>query len=129
LEDSESDKGSYNQSVISADFYFDSDDKEECHGAILMTSDASDTDIHPITVISMPGANETIKATLCLIDQCCTVSGMIVRKFAKILGLQIIQTSPRSFNTANGVLTTHSQVIMTQVKIPMLSKQHEFELT
>jgi hypothetical protein len=63
LEDSESDKGSHNQSVISAGFYFDSDDNEEHQGAILMTSDASDTNIHHITVISMPGANGMIKAT------------------------------------------------------------------
>jgi hypothetical protein len=68
IEDSESDKGSDNQSVISADFYFDSDDNEDHHGAISMTSDASDTHIHPITVISMPGANGTIEATSCLID-------------------------------------------------------------
>jgi hypothetical protein len=115
--------------VISADFYFDSDDKEEHHGAILMTSDASDTDIHPITVISMPGANGTIKATLCLIDQCCTGSGMIASKFAKILGLQVIQTNACSFNMANRVLTTNLQVNLTHVKLPMLSQQHNFEIT
>jgi hypothetical protein len=73
--------------VISADFYFDSDDKEEPYGSILITSDASDTNIHPITAISMPVANGTIRATSCLIDQCCTGSGMIVSKFVEILGL------------------------------------------
>ncbi len=112
----------------SADFYFNSDDDEEHHRAILMTSDAANTNIHPITVISMPGTNVTIKATSCLIDQCCTGSGMIASKFVKILGLQVIQTSPRSFNTANGVLTTDSQVNLTHVKLPMLSKQREFEI-
>jgi hypothetical protein len=124
LEDSESDKGSDNQFVISADFYFDFDDDEEHNGAILMASDDSDTNIHPITVISMPGANGAIKATLCLIEQCCTGSGMIASKFVKILDLQVIQTSPCSFNTANGVLTKNSQVKLTHVKHPMLSKQN-----
>jgi hypothetical protein len=110
--------------VISEDFYFDSDDNKEHHGAILTTSDASDMDIHPITVtvISTPGVNGTIKATLCLIDQCCTGSGMITSKFVKILGLQVIQTSTNSFNTANGVLKTNSQVKLTHVKLLMLSK-------
>ena len=122
MEDSENDKGSDNQSVISADFYFDSDDDEEHHRAILMMSDTADTDIHPITVMSMPGAKGTIIATSCLIDQCCTGSGMIASKFVKILGLQVIPTSPCSFNTANGVLTTDSQVNLTDVKLPMLSK-------
>jgi hypothetical protein len=94
-----------------------------------MTSDALDTDIHPITVISMPNANGTIKATSCLIDQCCTGSGMIASKLVKILGLQVIQTSLRLFNTANGVLTTNSQIIETQVKLPLLSKQCKFKIT
>jgi hypothetical protein len=107
--------------VISADFYFNSNDDEEHHGAILMTSDAADTDIHPITVISMPGTNGTIKSTSCLIDQCCTGPGMMASKFVKILGLQVIQTSPCSFNTANGVLTMDSQVNLTHVKLLMLS--------
>jgi hypothetical protein len=49
-----------------------------------MTSDAADTNIHPITVISMPGAKGMIKATSCLIDKCCTGSGMIATKFVKI---------------------------------------------
>jgi hypothetical protein len=66
--DSESDKESDNLSVISADFYFNSDDNGEHNGAILMTSDAADTGIHPITGISMPGTNGTITATSCLID-------------------------------------------------------------
>ncbi len=108
MEDSESDKESVNQSVISADFYFNSNDDEEHHGAILMTSDAADTDIPPIAVISMPGTNGMIKAASFLIDQCCTGSGVIASKFLKILGLQVIQTSPHSFNTANGVLTIDS---------------------
>jgi hypothetical protein len=129
LENSESDKESDNQSVISADFYFNSDDDEEHHGPILMMSDTAATDIHPITIISMPGAKGTIKATSCLIDQCCTGSGMIASKFIETLGLQVIPTSPRSFNTANGVLTTDSQVNLTHVKLPMLSKQREFEVS
>jgi hypothetical protein len=94
-----------------------------------MISDASDTNIHPITVISMPGANDTTKATLCLINQCCTGSGMIASKFVKILGLQVIQSSPRSFNTANGVLTMNSLVNLTHVKLPMLLKRHEFKIS
>jgi hypothetical protein len=94
-----------------------------------MTSNASDTDIHPITVISMSSVNRTIKASLCLIDQCYTGSSMIASKFIEILGLQIIQTSPCSFHRANGVLTANSQVIMTQVKLLMLCKQCEFEIT
>ncbi len=129
LENSESDKESDNQSVISAYFYFNSDDGEEHHRAILMTSDAVDTNIHPITVMSMPGAKGTNKATSCLIDQCCTGSGMIACKFIKILGLQVILTSPRSFNTANGVLTRDSQVNLTHVKLPLLSKQCKFEIS
>jgi hypothetical protein len=84
LEDSEGDKRSDNQSVISADFYFDSDDNEEHHEAILMTSHASDTKIRPIGVISMLSANGMIKATSCLIDQCCTGSGMIASKFVNM---------------------------------------------
>ncbi len=72
VENSESDKESDNQLVISADFYFNSDDDKEHHGAIKMTSDAADTDIHLITVISMPGTNGTTKATSYLIDHCCT---------------------------------------------------------
>ncbi len=115
--------------MISADFYFDSDDDEERHGVILMTSDDSDTDIHPIMVISMPGANETMKATSCFLDQCCTGSGMIASKLVKILGLQVIQTSSCSFNTANGVLTKNSCVNLTHVKLPMLSKRREFKIS
>jgi hypothetical protein len=84
LEDSESDTGSDNQSVIPADFYFNSDDDEEHHGAILMTSDTLHTNIYPITVISMPNENVTTKTTSCLIDQCCTGSGMIASIFVKI---------------------------------------------
>ena len=129
MENSESDKESDNQSVISADFYFNSDDDEEHHKAILMTSDAADTDIHPITIISMPSTKGTIKATSCLINQCCTGSGMIASKFVEILGLQVIPTSPRSFNTANGVLTTDSQVNLTHVKLPMLTKRCKFEIS
>jgi hypothetical protein len=34
-----------------------------------------------------------------------------------------------SFNTANGVLTMDSQVNLTHVKLPMLSKQHKFEIS
>ncbi len=54
---------------------------------------------------------------------------MIASKFVEILGLQVIPTSPRSFNTANGVLTTGSQVNLTHVKLPMLSKQCKFEVS
>ncbi len=129
LENSESDKEHNNQSVISSDFYFNSNDDEEHHGAILMTSDALDTDIHPFTVISMPGTNRMIKATSCLIDQCCTGSGMIASKFIEILGLQVIPTSPCSVNTANGVLTMDSQVNLTHVKLPMLSTRCKFEIS
>jgi hypothetical protein len=129
LENSESDKERDNQSMISAEYYFNSDDDEEHHGAISMTSDASDTNIHPITVISMLCTNGTIKATSCLIDQCCTGSGTIASRFLEILGLQLIQTSPHLFNTANGVLTTDLQVNLTHVKLPMLSKQQEFKIS
>ncbi len=94
-----------------------------------MPSDAAGTDIHPITVISMPGKNGRIKATSCLIDQCCTGSGMIASKFVEILGLQVIQTSPHSFNIANRVLTMDSQVNLTHVKLPMLSKRREFKIS
>ncbi len=86
IQKSESDEESDNQSVISADFYFISEDDDEDHGAILLTSDAADTNIHLITVISMPGTNGMIRATSCLINQCCTGSGMIASKFVKILG-------------------------------------------
>ena len=54
---------------------------------------------------------------------------MIASKFVKILGLHVIQTSPSSFNTANGVLTTNSQVNLTHVKLPMLSKQLKFKIS
>ena len=62
LEDSESDKGSDIQLVISIDFYFvDSDDKKEPHGAILMTSDASDTYIHPLQSFESPVQMEQLE--------------------------------------------------------------------
>ncbi len=93
-----------------------------------MTSDASDTNIQPITVISMP-IKGTIKATSCPIDQCCTGSGMIAGKLVNMLGLQVIQTRPHSFNTANKLLTTNSQVNLTHVKLPVLFKQCKFMIT
>jgi hypothetical protein len=114
--------------VILEDFCFDTNDNEKHHGAILMTSDASDTNIQPITVISMP-IKGTIKATSCPIDQCCTGSGMIAGKLVNMLGLQVIQTRPHSFNTANKLLTTNSQVNLTHVKLPVLFKQCKFMIT
>ncbi len=70
-----------NHTVNSADFYFESDN-EETHGEILMTLQVR-TQVHPITVISMPGKDKVTKATTCLIDQCCTGSGMITSAFPK----------------------------------------------
>jgi hypothetical protein len=87
------------------------------------------TQVHPITVISMPGKNKVTKATTCLIDQCCTGSGMITSAFARILGIESTPTTPREFSTANGTLTTTTEVRIEGVKLPGLSRRREFELT
>ncbi len=93
-----------------------------------MTSQVG-TQLHPITVISMPGKDKVTKATTCLIDQCCTGSSMITSAFAKILGIESTPTTPREFNTANGMLTTDMEVRIKGAKLPGLSKRREFELT
>jgi hypothetical protein len=81
--------------VNSANFYFESDNKKT-HGEIMMTLQVW-TQIHSITVISMPGKDKVTKATTCLVDQCCTGSGMITSAFMKILGIESTPTTPREF--------------------------------
>jgi hypothetical protein len=61
LKNSKSDTESDNQSVISADFYFNSNDDEEHHGAILMTSDAADTNIPLSQSFQCPAQLEQLK--------------------------------------------------------------------
>jgi hypothetical protein len=77
----------------------------------------------------MPGKDKVTKATTCLVDQCCTGSGMITSAFAKILGIESTPTTPREFSTANGTLTTTTEVNIKGVKLPGLSKRREFKLT
>jgi hypothetical protein len=89
----------------------------------------SGTQVHPITVISMSEKVKVTKATTCLIDQCCTGSGMITSAFAKILGIKSTPTTPREFSMVNGMLTTFHQVRIKRAKLPGLSKRKEFELT
>jgi hypothetical protein len=50
-----------NHTVNSANFYFESDDKET-HGEIMMTLQVG-SQVHPITVISMSGKDKVTKAT------------------------------------------------------------------
>jgi hypothetical protein len=113
--------------VNSANFYFESDDKET-HGEIMMTLQVG-TQVHPITVISMPGKDKVTKATTCLVDQCCTGSSMITSAFAKILGIGSTPTTPREFSMANGTLATSTEVNIEGAKLPGLSKRREFKLT
>jgi hypothetical protein len=87
------------------------------------------TQVHPITVISMPGKDNVAKATTCLIDQCCTGSGMIASAFARILGIESTPTTPREFSTANGTLTTTTEVRIEGAQLPGLSRRREFKLT
>jgi hypothetical protein len=56
-EEGKSGKGNY------YDPYFESDNKET-HGECMMTSQVG-TQVHPITVISMPGKDKVTKATTC----------------------------------------------------------------
>ncbi len=116
-----------NHTVNSADFYFESDG-EETHGEIMKTSQVG-TQVHPITVISLPGKDKVTKATTCLIDQCCTGSGMITSAFEKILGIESTPTTPREFSTGNGMLTTSHEVRIERAKLPGLSKRGEFKST
>jgi hypothetical protein len=74
-----------------------------------MTSQVG-TQVHPITVISMPGKNKVTKATTCLINQCCTGSGIITSAFTRILGIESTPTTPRDFSMANGTLTTTTEL-------------------
>jgi hypothetical protein len=113
--------------VNSADFNFESDD-EETNGEIMMTSQVG-TQVHPVAVISMPGKDKIFKTTTCLIDQCCTGSGMITSAFAKILGIESTPTTPREFSMANGMLTTSTEITIKGAKLPGLSKRREFDLT
>jgi hypothetical protein len=86
------------------------------------------TQVHPFTVISMPGKDKVTKATTCLVDQCCTGSGMITSAFAKILGIiESTPTTPREFSMANGMLTTTTDINIKGAKLPGLSKRREFE--
>ncbi len=94
----------------------------------MMTSQVG-TQNHPITVISMPGKDKVTKATTCLVDQCCTGSGIITSAFPKILGIKSTPTTPREFSMANGTLTTTTEVNIKGAKLPGLSKRREFELT
>ncbi len=94
----------------------------------MMTLQAG-SQLHPITIISMPGKDTVTRATTCLIDQCCTGSGMITSAFAKILGFESAPSTPREFSTANGMLTTFTEVKIKGVKLPVLYKRREFELT
>ncbi len=134
-EEEKSDEGNYydplenkdDHTVNSANFYFKSDD-EETHGECMMTLQVG-TQVHPITVISMPGKDKVTKATTCLIDQCCTGSGMITSAFAKIRGIESTPTTPREFSTANGTLTTDTEVRIKGGKLPDLFKRREFKLT
>ncbi len=116
-----------NHKVNSADFNFESDD-EETHGEIMMTLQVG-TQVHPITVISMPGKDKIFKTTICLSDQCCTGSGMITSAFAKILGIESTPTTPREFSMANGMLTTSTEITIKGAKLPGLPKRQEFNLT
>ncbi len=54
---------------------------------------------------------------------------MITSAFAKILGIESTPTTPREFSTANGTLTTTTEVNIKGAKLPGLSKRREFELT
>ncbi len=90
-----------------------------------MTSQVG-TQVH---VISMPGKVKVTKATTCLVDQCCTGSGMITSAFAKILGIESTQTTPRELSMANGMLTTTTEVNIKGAKLLGLSKRREFKLT
>jgi hypothetical protein len=77
----------------------------------------------------MLGKDKVTKATTCLIDQCCTGSGMITRDFARILEIESTPTTPREFSTANGMLTTTTEVRIEGAKLPGLSIRREFKLT
>ncbi len=113
--------------VNSAGFYFESDDKET-HGECVMTLQVR-TQVHLITVISMPGKDKVTKATTCLIDQCCTGFGIITSAFARILGIESTPTTPREFSMANGMLTTTTEVRIKGAKLSGLSRRRELELT
>jgi hypothetical protein len=94
-------------------------------GQIMMASGVNASDIHPITVIAMPGADKVIEATIWLFDQCCTGAGVISSEFAKVLNLPANLTSPRTFNMANGQLKANQEIALTNTKLPVLSKRRE----
>jgi hypothetical protein len=54
---------------------------------------------------------------------------MITSAFVKILGIESTPITPREFSTANGTLTTTTEVGIKGAKLPGLSKRREFKLT
>ena len=86
---------------------------------------------HPTTVVLALGKHDHPVATRALVDQCCTGDGLISSEVATALGLPMKSTGNKhkKFTSVGGKFKVNQQVKLTNILLPLLSKNKTFNAT
>jgi hypothetical protein len=94
----------------------------------IISKTSSKTNLHPITILTIPDKNQHRVACTTLMDQCCTDNGIISWELAKMLDIPTHNTTPKTFITAAGTFMTDKTVKLTNAMLPCLSTNETLTL-
>ncbi len=84
------------------------------------------TNLHPITVITLPDKNQKRVACKVPLDQCCTDKGLISQELVEMLDLPTTKGTPRIFTTAAGTVSADRILKIDNAMLPCLSTNRTF---